>query len=70
MGLGPNAAPRSHSAKCLAFMRKLEGYGKKNGFENGRATPILRPDFFPLDNAYRRKTAAGKRLRHLQERLK
>ena len=57
--------------ESLAFLQKFEGYAQKNGFGSGRAKePLFGDESSPLDNAYRRKTAARKHLRHLQEDLK
>jgi hypothetical protein len=53
--------------EILLFLQKLEGYAKKNGFENGRAKPKPGRDVSPLENHYRSQTAVRKRLKHLKE---
>ncbi len=53
--------------ECLAFLRKLEGYAKHNGFENGRVKPKPNGDLSPIENHYRAHTATWKRLDHLKE---
>ena len=53
--------------EVLSFLRKFEGYAKKNGFYDGRAKPQLGNDSSPLENHYRSQTAAWKRLNELKE---
>jgi hypothetical protein len=53
--------------ETLTFLRKLEGYAKANGFENGRAKPQPGRDASPLDNHFRAHIAAWRRLKHLKE---
>jgi hypothetical protein len=53
--------------ETLIFLKKLEGYAKKNGFENGRIKPQAGQGISPLENHYRAQTAARKRLKHLTE---
>jgi hypothetical protein len=51
--------------EILLFLLKLDGYAERNGFRNGRAAPAQ--GMMPLENHYRAKTAARKRLKHLKE---
>lgn len=53
--------------EVLAFLRKLEGNAKDNGFYNGRAKPKPSRDSSPIDNHIRAHTAAWKRLKQLKE---
>jgi hypothetical protein len=53
--------------EILIFLKKLEGYSKKNGFENGRVKPQAGQGISLLENHYRSQTAARKRLKHLTE---
>jgi hypothetical protein len=53
--------------EILIFLKKLEGYSKKNGFENGRAKPQAGQGISLLENHYRSQTAARKRLKHVTE---
>ncbi len=51
--------------EALAFLRRLEGYAKRNGFENGRVQLKPMPDASPLDNHLRAHPAAYKRIDEL-----
>ena len=53
--------------ECLAFLRKLDGYARKNGFVNGRAKPKPSGDTSPLENHYRAHVATWDRLKHLKD---
>jgi hypothetical protein len=53
--------------EIVIFLQKLDGYAKKNGFENGRAKPKPGQGLSPLENHFRAKTAARKRLKHLKQ---
>jgi len=55
--------------EILIFLQKLDGYAKKNGFENGRSKPKPGSGVSPLENHYRAQTAARKRLKHLKESI-
>jgi hypothetical protein len=50
--------------EILSFLRKMEGYAKRNDFEDGRK-PI--PGVSPVENHYRAHTATWMRLQKLQE---
>lgn len=52
--------------ECLAFLRKLEGYAKRNGFEDGRIQPKPAVESSLLDNHYRAHTATWDRVKHLK----
>ncbi len=51
--------------EALAFLRRLEGYAKRNGFENGRIQLKPLPNASPVDNHLRAHPAAFKRLDRL-----
>ena len=51
----------------LAFLRKLEGYARDHGFENGRALPKADPDSSPVENHLRAHPAPYKRLKPLND---
>ena len=53
--------------RALAFLRKLKGYAKNNGFNDGRVKPKPKGDSSPIENHYRAHTATWKRLEHLKE---
>jgi hypothetical protein len=53
--------------ECLAFLRKLEGYAQKHGFENGRGKPQPNLGAPLLENHLRAHTAARMRLKQLKE---
>jgi hypothetical protein len=53
--------------EILIFLKKLEGYSRKNGFENGRVQPQAGQGISLLENHYRSQTAARKRLKHMTE---
>jgi hypothetical protein len=50
--------------EILSFLRKMEGYAKKNDFEDGRK-PVR--GISPVENHYRAHTATWMRLQKLQE---
>jgi len=50
----------------LAFLRKLEGFSKIHGFENGRTALKLGPESAPAENHLRAHPAAYKRLKSLE----
>lgn len=52
--------------ECLTFLRKLEGYARRNGFENGRIQPKPIVEASLLENHYRAHTATWDRLKHLK----
>ncbi len=52
--------------ESLAFLRKLEGYAKESGFENGRGKPKPGRDSSPIENHFRAHPAAWKRLKQLK----
>jgi Peptidase family M48 len=57
--------------ETLAFLYKLDGYAKRNGFGAGRGKVRLGADSASfLDIHYRRQTAAWRRLENLKERIK
>jgi hypothetical protein len=53
--------------ETLTFLRKLEGYARANGFENGLAKPQPGRGASPLENHFRAHIATWKRLKHLKE---
>jgi hypothetical protein len=53
--------------ESLAFLRKLEGYARANGFVDGRVKPKPNGESSPLENHYRAHTATWDRLKHLKE---
>jgi hypothetical protein len=50
----------------LAFLRKLEGFARDEGFENDRAPPELTANSSPVENHLRAHPAAYKRLKQLK----
>jgi Zn-dependent protease with chaperone function len=50
----------------LAFLRKLDGFAKENGFENGRVPPRPSAEAAPLENHLRAHPAPYKRLKQLE----
>ena len=53
--------------QTLAFLHKLEGYSKDNGFYTGRKPPPKAGNLSPADNHYRAQVAARDRLKHAKE---
>jgi hypothetical protein len=53
--------------KSLTFLRKLEGYARDHGFNNGRGKPPTDGRSSPVENHYRAHTATWDRLKHLKE---
>ncbi len=51
--------------EALAFLRRLEGYARRNGFENGRRGLKPMPNASPLDNHLRAHPAPYKRIEKL-----
>ncbi|HEY2155067.1 MAG TPA: M48 family metallopeptidase [Isosphaeraceae bacterium] len=50
---------------ALAFLRRLEGYARRNGFENGRSQLRPLPDASPLDNHLRAHPPVFRRIDRL-----
>jgi hypothetical protein len=53
--------------EILAFLQKLEGYSKDNGFYDGRMPPQKAGNLSPADNHYRAQVSARERLKHAKE---